>query len=144
MSKSFGKSRGQVAVLYTGIIAVLLGAVALGSDVAVMYVNWQQLQKAADAAVLVGGAGLPDNIPGATAAANAYLAVQTAARQLAAVDLIHLDYEGARTHLAGLTARHDEINKTADMPSRRAYRRARANIEGGGQSYGVDKSGSDA
>jgi Flp pilus assembly protein TadG len=74
MSKSFGKSRGQVAVLYTGIIAVLLGAAALGSDVAVMYVNWQQLQKAADAAVLVGGAGLPDNIPGATAATNAYLA----------------------------------------------------------------------
>lgn len=37
-----------------------------------------------------------------------------------------------------LTARRDEVNKTADMPSRRAYRRARANVEHGGQSYNAD------
>jgi len=50
----FGKSRGQIAVLYAGIIAVLLGAVALGADVAVMYVKWQQAQKVADVAALAG------------------------------------------------------------------------------------------
>lgn len=75
----------------------------------------------------------------AAAAANAYLEIQTAARQLHAVDLLHLEYDTARVHLAELTARRDEINKTADMPSRRAYRRAQANIERGGQEYSVDK-----
>jgi hypothetical protein len=75
----------------------------------------------------------------AAAAANAYLEIQTAARQLLAVDLPRLDYDTARARLAELTARRDEINKTADMPSRRAYRRAKANIERGGQQYGVDQ-----
>src|SRR5579862_1746304 len=54
MKKSFGSSRGQVAVLYAGIIAVLIGAIALGADVAVMYANWEQMQKTADAAAIAG------------------------------------------------------------------------------------------
>lgn len=75
----------------------------------------------------------------AAAAANAYLEIQTAARQLYAVDLPRLDYDSARTQLAELTARRDEINKTADMPSRRAYRRAQTSIGRGGQQYSIDK-----
>jgi Putative Tad-like Flp pilus-assembly len=35
-------------------MATILGAVALGTDVAVLYYNWVQLQKGADAAVLAG------------------------------------------------------------------------------------------
>jgi Flp pilus assembly protein TadG len=54
MRKMFGNSRGQIAVLYTLIAAVLVGAIALGSDVAVMYANWQQMQKTADAAAIAG------------------------------------------------------------------------------------------
>jgi len=50
----FAKSRGQIAVLYAGIAAVLLGAVALGSDMAVMYANWQHVQKTADSAAIAG------------------------------------------------------------------------------------------
>jgi hypothetical protein len=75
----------------------------------------------------------------ATAAANAYLEIQTAARQLHAVDLMQLAYDDARTRLGELTARRDEVNKTADMPSRRAYRRGLANVARGGQSYSVDR-----
>jgi hypothetical protein len=48
------KSRGQITVLYAGIAAVLIGAIALGSDVAVMYMDWQQTQKTADAAAIAG------------------------------------------------------------------------------------------
>jgi len=48
------KSRGQVMVLYAVAVAGLLAAVALGTDVAVMYVNWQRAQKVADAAALAG------------------------------------------------------------------------------------------
>jgi hypothetical protein len=54
MKKTFGKARGQVAVMYAGVAAVLVAAIALGADVAVMYVNWEQAQKVADAAVIAG------------------------------------------------------------------------------------------
>ncbi|MHB8381564.1 MAG: pilus assembly protein TadG-related protein [Acidobacteriaceae bacterium] len=54
MKISFGVSRGQLTVLFAAIFVVLLGAVALGTDVAVMYVNWQQMQKVADSAALAG------------------------------------------------------------------------------------------
>jgi hypothetical protein len=74
MKPIFHKTPGQIAIMYAGIVAALLAAVGLGTDVTLMYVNWQALQKAADAAVLAGGGGLPDNIPGATAALNTYLA----------------------------------------------------------------------
>ena len=46
--------KGQIAVVMTFAIATLLGAMALGSDVAVMYFNWVQMQKGADAAALAG------------------------------------------------------------------------------------------
>jgi Flp pilus assembly protein TadG len=54
MNRIVRKSRGQVMVLYAFAIAGLLAAVALGTDVAVMYVNWQRAQKVADAAALAG------------------------------------------------------------------------------------------
>jgi Flp pilus assembly protein TadG len=54
MKAILSKSRGQITVLYAGIAAVLIGAIALGSDVAVMYMDWQQTQKTADAAAIAG------------------------------------------------------------------------------------------
>ena len=48
--KLFSNSSGQVMVLYAGIIAALVGVTALCSDVAVMYVNSIQMQKAVDSA----------------------------------------------------------------------------------------------
>ncbi|WP_083889465.1 SLATT domain-containing protein [Nocardia pneumoniae] len=75
----------------------------------------------------------------AHSAANAYLEVQTAARQRREIDLPVLLFDEARAQLAELTARRDEINKTADIPSRFAYRRAGRNISGGGQTYAIDE-----
>jgi hypothetical protein len=55
MKKIFEKSRGQVMVLYAGALAfALCGAIAMGTDVAVMYVNWQHSQKTVDAAAIAG------------------------------------------------------------------------------------------
>ena len=54
MKRVFIFSKGQIAVLYAGIIASLLGATALCSDVAVMYANHIQLQKAVDSAAIAG------------------------------------------------------------------------------------------
>jgi hypothetical protein len=79
----------------------------------------------------------------AHSAANAYLEIQTAARQLRLVDLDEMKYKEARASLRDLTNRRDEINKTADIPSFYAYLRGRMNIKKNRQKYGtgVDKNG---
>ncbi|MFJ8197308.1 SLATT domain-containing protein [Streptomyces sp. NPDC096152] len=74
----------------------------------------------------------------AAAAANAYLEIQTAARQTREIDLPYLSIEEARALLVELTARRDEQNKTAEPPNRRSYKRAQKNINSGGQTYTVD------
>jgi hypothetical protein len=75
----------------------------------------------------------------ASSAANAYLEIQTAARQMREIDLPHIPIDDARQMLAELTSRRDEQNKTAEPPNRRSRKRARSNIETGGQIYEVDK-----
>ncbi|WP_308401157.1 SLATT domain-containing protein [Streptomyces sp. AC512_CC834] len=75
----------------------------------------------------------------ATAAANAYLEIQTAARQARTIDLPYLSIEEARNLLAELTARRDEQNKTAEPPNRRSYKKAQKNINSGGQAYAIDE-----
>jgi Flp pilus assembly protein TadG len=65
-------SKGQTIVLFAGMIAALLGATALGTDVAVMYVNHIQMQKAVDEAAIAGANYLsPSNGPAYTYAAPA-------------------------------------------------------------------------
>jgi hypothetical protein len=63
-------SCGQTLVVISLILPVLIGAVALGTDVTMFYFNWVQLQKAADSAALAGANFLPDNPTQATATAN--------------------------------------------------------------------------
>lgn len=68
-------SKGQMAVVMTLALATLLGAMALGTDVAILYFNWVQLQKAADAGALAGATKL-DAVSGDST--NAQLASQYA------------------------------------------------------------------
>ena len=75
----------------------------------------------------------------ASAAANAYLEVQTAARQARLIDLPGLDIGDARSTLAELTARRDEQNKTAEIINVRARKKAQKSIGSGGQNYAVDQ-----
>jgi Flp pilus assembly protein TadG len=65
-------SRGQTAVIMGLAIPILVGAVALGTDIAMLYLNYIQLQKAADAAALAGANYLPDNAQTATSTAQAF------------------------------------------------------------------------
>lgn len=77
----------------------------------------------------------------AQSSANAYLQLQTEARQFATIDLEHMSYEDARQGLEAITSSRNELNKTADPPGRIAYRRAGRNLnDDGGQSYAVDQS----
>lgn len=48
-------ARGQIGVLLTFAIVALVGAMALGADLSVMYVNHLKLQNSVDAAALAGG-----------------------------------------------------------------------------------------
>lgn len=58
--RKFG--HGQTAVLLTLVLAAVLGALSLCTDIAVIYYNWMQLRKAADAAALAGATYfLPQN-----------------------------------------------------------------------------------
>jgi hypothetical protein len=56
-------------------MATLLGAVGLGTDIAVLYFNWMQLQKAADASALAGAGYLPANPNRATTTAQQYAGI---------------------------------------------------------------------
>jgi Flp pilus assembly protein TadG len=67
--RKFGK--GQIAVVMTLALATLLGVMALGADVGVMYYNYIQLQKGADAAALAGANYLNGGITFASANVNA-------------------------------------------------------------------------
>jgi len=65
-------SRGQAAVILAVALPALLGSVAMGTDVAVLYYNWSILRKAVDAAVLAGAADLPNNPSGAATSARSF------------------------------------------------------------------------
>jgi hypothetical protein len=55
----FRHSRGQIGIIYAVALPALICALAMGTDVAVMYGNWVQLQKAADNGALAGANYLP-------------------------------------------------------------------------------------
>jgi hypothetical protein len=74
----------------------------------------------------------------ACAAANVYLEVQTAARQQRRLDLPYRAASESRAALTELSARYHEQNRAADPVAGRAYRRARRNIESGGQTFSQD------
>jgi uncharacterized membrane protein len=65
-------NRGQIAVIITMIIAKLMGAAALGTDVALNYYNRLQMQKAADGGVLAGANYLPNDPADAQSVAKSY------------------------------------------------------------------------
>jgi Flp pilus assembly protein TadG len=64
------QEKGQVAIIFTIALPVLIGALALCCDVLVAYLNWQSMQKAADAAVLAGANYLPADPASAISTAN--------------------------------------------------------------------------
>jgi len=77
-----GKFRkGQMAIVMTFAIATLLGVMALGADVGVMYFQHMQLQKGADAAALAGASYL--NTTGFTAVNSSCTSESDQAKQAA-------------------------------------------------------------
>src|SRR5438477_1746964 len=74
MIKATG-SRGQISVALILVMTVILGAIGLGADMALLYFNWVILQKGVDAAALAGAGYLEGDsqaVDQAVAAAKTY------------------------------------------------------------------------
>ena len=72
-TRRFSYQSGQAAVVMTIAMAGLLAAIAMCADVGVMYVNWLNLQRAADGAALAGAQYLPNDSADAITTATAYV-----------------------------------------------------------------------
>jgi hypothetical protein len=64
--------RAQITVVLLLVLPVLIGAMALTTDIAALYFNWQSLQSAADVAAVAGASYLPSNTAQAVAIAKTY------------------------------------------------------------------------
>jgi Flp pilus assembly protein TadG len=64
------RSKGQISVALILVITVLLGAMGLSADMALLYFNWVILQKGVDAAALAGAGYLQSDAQAAPQAIN--------------------------------------------------------------------------
>jgi hypothetical protein len=55
------------------------------------------------------------------------------------LDLPGMQESDARERLQSLVDRHQELNKEADIPSEKAWQRAKANLDAGSQRYEADR-----
>lgn len=122
----------------TSVLAAVAGATALADVANGLVAGILALLAAAFGAVLT-TVNASHRQNQASGAANAYLEIQTKARQFREIDLAYAPLDDARAELAELTARRDEQNKTAEPISKAAYKKAKKNIESGGQSYAADE-----
>lgn len=127
----------------TSIFAAISGALVLSDSSINLVAGVLALLAAAGGAILT-TVNAAQRMNQASSAANAYLEVQTAARQARLIDLPHQEVTEARAILSELTARRDEQNRSAEVVSSKAYRAAQRNISRGGQSYEVDDEDRDA
>lgn len=119
-------------------LAAIAGATGLITATGRYYAAFFSLIAAALSAVMT-FLNLSRRIEQAHTSANAYLALQQDARVLREIDAKSLVTDELRARLSELTARQQEINKSAPIPSWLAYTRGRKNIKSGGQTYKVDK-----
>jgi hypothetical protein len=127
---------------WLGGLAALLAAISAAAGLSeVVSSRWAGIVALCAAGVGAIGAslGAPKAKDRAHSAANALLAVQQDARIFINVDLPSLDEGEARDQLQTLVARLQELNATAEIPSARAWKTAKGNVEAGSQEYGIDR-----
>jgi len=72
--RSFSRLQSsQIIPVLAAALPALLGAIALVSDVGLLYYNWVLLQKAADSAAVAGASYLPGNPAQAISTAQSYV-----------------------------------------------------------------------
>jgi len=120
------------------LLAAVAGAGALSEVVTSKWAGLIALISAGMGAVAT-SLGAPKTKTQAHATGNAYLALQQDCRTFIEVDLDYVPVSEAREILSKLTARHQELNATAEIPSKRARKKAKKNIDEGNQHYEVDE-----
>jgi len=123
---------------WLGSASAALAAVAgVGGLSEVFTVKWTGL--IAVLAALVGAVAASISAPKtkekASVAANSYRALQQDVRIFLRIDLGTMSNEDARQKLQELVDRLQQLNREAEIPSNRAWERARKQIEGGSQKY---------
>jgi hypothetical protein len=132
----------RAANLCLGVPASVLAAIAGGAGLADSWpAEW--VGAAALLVAVLGGVmttlNAAQRAEQSAASANSYLTIFNDARVLRNVDLPRMTDDEARDALAQLIARRDEINLTTPLPSARAFRQGRRNIEKGRTKYDVDE-----
>jgi hypothetical protein len=127
---------------WLGAIAALLAACsAAGGLSEVLSSKWAGLiaLMSAGAGAVATSLGAPKTKTQAHASANAYLALQQDARIFIDIDLPDMDIDEAREQLSKLVARHQELNATSEIPSKRSWKRGKRNVVNGEQQYRADE-----
>ena len=83
--------------------------------------------------------GAPQTKEKASVAANSYRALQQDARIFIKIDLVELSDADTRESLQKLVERLQQLNRESVIPSTKAWKRARRQIESGSQTYETDK-----
>lgn len=127
---------------WIGSLAAALAAVAgVGGLSNVLSARWAGLIAvlAALTAAIAASLGAPQTKEKASVAANAYRALQQDARIFLAIDLARLDETAAREGLQKLVDRLQQLNRESGIPSSRAWRLAKRQVEAGSQTYEADE-----
>jgi hypothetical protein len=124
-----------------GALAALLAAVAgVGGLSTAISAKWAGLIAIVSAGVGAVAASLaaPQTKEKAGVSANSYRSLQQDARVFINIDLPTMEQSDARERLQQLVERQQQLNKEADIPSLKAWERAKKNLAGGAQDYKAD------
>lgn len=121
--------------------AVLAGAAGVGGLSTILSTTWAGwiALLAAVTGTVAASIGARQGKAKAADAGNAYRALQQDARIFLRVDLAVLADVEARQQLEGLVKRLQKLNHESEIPSRRAWSRAKRQIERGSQNYKADQ-----
>ncbi len=137
----FAKRWRRVDRWIGGLAAALAAVAGVGGLSNVFSARWAGLIAvlAALTGAIAASLGAPQTKEKASVAANAYRALEQDARIFLAIDLARLDDSSAREGLQKLVDRLQKLNREAVIPSSRAWRIAKRQIEGGSQTYKAEK-----
>lgn len=124
-----------------GAVSAVMAAVAgIGSLSGAIPAKWVGLIAilAAVAAAVAASINAPQTKEKAAFSANAYRALQQDVRIFINLDLHNLNPDTAREELGELVERLQRLNAESEIPSNKAWRTGKDNIEAGAQEYEVD------
>jgi hypothetical protein len=137
----YAKRWRRVDRLIGGVAAAFAAVAGVGGLSNVFSARWAGLIAvvAALTGAVAASIGAPKTKEKASIAANSYRALQQDARILLRIDLATLSPDDARQALQKLVERQQQLGRESEIPSNRAWEKAKRQIESGAQTYESDK-----